>query len=217
MSGLLEKDFRLLLHRKQGLIMFIVLAFIMSFSTSGAFTIAYCCFFVLVLTIGTISYDEFDNGYSFLMTLPVTPKSYVAEKYVLCGLTGLGGWVFSILLNVILNIAKHNPAFSREEFITAIVMLPALCMILGFMLPIQLKFGAEKSRIVMVAVLGIIGLAAWGIGDAIEAKKIPVDEYLNKLNQISDVQAIAVLIILAVVIITISFMASLYIMQHKDY
>ena len=41
-----------------------------------------------IFAITTISYDEFDNGLAFLMTLPVTRKQYVAEKYLLgAGLT----------------------------------------------------------------------------------------------------------------------------------
>lgn len=44
-----------------------------------------------IFSLTTISYDEFDNGMSFLFTLPVNRVKYVVEKYIfgilvcLCG------------------------------------------------------------------------------------------------------------------------------------
>ena len=50
-----------------------------------------------IVVLGTLSYDEFDRGYSFLFTLPVSKRGYVKEKYVL-GLLFCGGiWLLSVL------------------------------------------------------------------------------------------------------------------------
>lgn len=38
--------------------------------------------FRAMIAVGTLSYDETDNGLAFLMTLPVDRKTYVREKYL---------------------------------------------------------------------------------------------------------------------------------------
>lgn len=57
--------------------------------------VGYCTMFGMLFTVNTISYDEFDHGYLFLFTLPVTRKDYVLEKYVFMMLCGGGFWAVS--------------------------------------------------------------------------------------------------------------------------
>ena len=61
MAGLLEKDIRLLLQRKQAIVMFLVIAVVLGFSTEGTFIVAYTAFCLIMVAVGTVSYDEFDN------------------------------------------------------------------------------------------------------------------------------------------------------------
>ena len=99
MRGLLQKDFCLLLQRSKVLLVMLGVGFLMGFSTEGtSFVIGYMTMLCAILAIGTISYDEFDNGYPFLLTLPITKKTYVYSKYVFCLLTNLVGWVISIVI-----------------------------------------------------------------------------------------------------------------------
>lgn len=95
MSGLIQKDMCLLLQRSKVLIVLIGIGAIMGFSTDGSFIIGFLTMTCAILTVGTISYDEFDNGYPFLFTLPITQKTYVTGKYVFCMLGGLIGWSVS--------------------------------------------------------------------------------------------------------------------------
>ena len=46
--------------------------------------VGYVTFIFTLFTVSTISYDEYDNGYPFLFTLPITRRQYVNEKYVVC-------------------------------------------------------------------------------------------------------------------------------------
>ena len=65
MRGLIEKDLRLTLARKQTILIFFVMALIMGASMDGSFLIAYLTMLATILAVGTISYDEFDNGFAF--------------------------------------------------------------------------------------------------------------------------------------------------------
>ncbi|MCQ2540475.1 MAG: ABC-2 transporter permease, partial [Acetatifactor sp.] len=76
MRGLLEKDLRLLLKRKNYLLLMLVIFVGFSFMMEPSFVVGYVPVLSVLFTISTISDDEFDNGYPFLMTLPVSRKEY---------------------------------------------------------------------------------------------------------------------------------------------
>lgn len=69
MAGLLEKDIRLIMQRKQMLLLFVVIAVVLGFSQDGTFILGYLSFCAAIVMVSTISYDELDHGYEFLMTL----------------------------------------------------------------------------------------------------------------------------------------------------
>ena len=81
MKGLFVKDIELMKQQKQFFILVIVMGVILNLAGSGSssFAAGYFTFVTAIFAITTISYDEFDNGLAFLMTLPVTRKQYVAD------------------------------------------------------------------------------------------------------------------------------------------
>ena len=152
MRGLMQKDVCLLLQRSRVLLVLIGVGILMGFSTDGSFVIGYMTMLCAILTIGTISYDEFDNGYPFLLTLPITRKTYVIGKYVFCLLGDLIGWALSVVIFAGCTIAKGSGLLAIQIMET-VAFIPVFVIITAIMLPLQLKFGAEKSR-VMIAILG---------------------------------------------------------------
>ena len=50
-------------------------------------------FAISILLINTITYDELDKGYGFLMTLPIDAETYVREKYFFCLTGGTVSWL----------------------------------------------------------------------------------------------------------------------------
>ena len=77
MTGLLLKDFRLFLQQKRFFAILVFIAIIMGLNSDSTFTMAYLTFVCSFFVLSTISYDEFDNCYPFLMTLPVKRSDYV--------------------------------------------------------------------------------------------------------------------------------------------
>lgn len=69
MKGLFQKDIALIASRNRSVLLFVVIGFMMAFSMDGAFVVGYLSILSALLTVGTITYDEFDNGYPFLLTL----------------------------------------------------------------------------------------------------------------------------------------------------
>ena len=103
MKGLFVKDIELMKQQKQFFILVVVMEVILNLAGSGSvsFATGYFTIVTAIFAITTISYDEFDNGLAFLMTLPVTRKQYVAEKYLLgAGLTAVA-WGIATITGVI--------------------------------------------------------------------------------------------------------------------
>lgn len=84
MRGLMRKDFALMMLQRKFLIMVLTIGGMLG-ATSGAasgstFVVAYVGFIFILLATSTISYDELDNGETFLMTLPATRKEFIRKN-----------------------------------------------------------------------------------------------------------------------------------------
>lgn len=154
MKGLLLKDWKLLLHQKNFFLMLMVIAAFLSSSVSNAsFLFMYLTVVGAMFTLSTISYDEFDNGNVFLFSLPITRRGYAGEKYLFGLLLGGGWYLFSFLLTSLSSFWKTG-TLSLEILESAAGALPSLLLLLALMIPLQLKFGSEKSRVALLLAVG---------------------------------------------------------------
>ena len=155
MKGLLIKDFKLLKGQKQffAAVLIVMTVFLMT-STSPSFVIIYITVMMGMLTLTTISYDEHENGMGYLFTLPVSRKGYVREKYLFGIMTTLP--VLAVVSALACLVSGIRPiVFSVEEWGGAIMgSMLIVTMMLSLLIPIELKFGAERSRIAMTLVFG---------------------------------------------------------------
>lgn len=173
MKGLLIKDIRLLRNMKNSLVMIILVAVgVSAYVKDTSFIIAYLAFIAATFTSSTLSYDEYDNGYAFLLSLPVTRKGYVVEKYVLGFILGGIGWLTGTVVSAVAGAARHTME-PMDTFMIALALLPAAWIFQAILLPFYLKFGGEKGRIIMVVAMGGIFLV-FALGAKL-AEKMHVD------------------------------------------
>lgn len=217
MAGLFDKDLRILLQRKQAIVIFLAIAVILGFSTGGTFVVGYTTFCILILAVSTISYDEFDNGFSFLMTLPITRQSYVVEKYILCSICGVVAWIFSVVVCICENQYKQVTVVTEDLLMEAAIMLPIVLFIMDIMIPVQIKYGSEKSRIVLISVMGIVMIVGIGVKKAVEMLDLPLESLFEKLQSITEVQVLVGSIIFIIVATLLSFAISYRIMNNKEF
>lgn len=215
MSGLLVKDFRLLLQRKQAVIMMLVIAVFISFSIGEEFILGYLTFIGLILATSSISYDEFDNGYPFLMTLPITNKTYVLEKYVLSAGAMLFSWLVALVISFATKMMHGAPIQPAEDLLGAVLILFFPCLLMNIMIPIQLKFGSEKSRIVLLAIGGIGAIIGYGAAGFMEKIGVDVDDIIQTLDRITPATAFLLLTVLVIATLFISYRISNVIMDRK--
>ncbi|MBQ0000780.1 MAG: ABC-2 transporter permease [Clostridiales bacterium] len=216
MAGLLEKDVRLLLRRKQTLILFVVISLVMGMSMDGAFVVGYITILCSVYSLSTLSFDEAENGFLFLMTLPVERKTYVYAKYVLCTAAGVLAWMFSLVLLFVLGAVKGITLNPAEELLGATVFIMFLLLFLDLMLPLQLKFGMEKGRIILFVAAGGIAAIASVILMQTDAPSwvAPLVETLDRTSPAVFALAGIAITLLAT---AVSVFCSVHIMENKEF
>lgn len=217
MKGLLIKDFSLMKGQTRFFIIIVVIAIaIGAFYNNLSFMIGYLPFVISLFTLPTISYDEFDNGNAFLFTLPINRKIYIHEKYCLVFLLGGSSLVLATLLAIIFEITR-NIASIPEILITAITILPIMLIIQSVMIPIQLKFGAEKGRIVIIGVSGFLFILGIVIIKTTEHLGLDIRTYIDNLPMLSMTWFIVSSIAFAILMLFISMKISIAIMNKKEF
>ena len=183
MKGLLIKDFNLLKGQKQffAAVLIVMTVFLMT-STSLSFVISYITVMMGMLTLTTIGYDEHENGMGYLFTLPVSRKGYVREKYLFGIMTTLPVLAVVSAIAFLVSGIRHID-FSVEEWGGAIMgSMLVVTMMLSLLIPIELKFGAERSRIAMTLVFGGAFAVVYIVAKASEFLGIDWKIWLDRLN-----------------------------------
>ncbi len=216
MRGLIEKDLRLTLIRKQTIAIFLVMAVIMGISMNGAFLIAYLTMLAMIIGTGSISYDEYDNGYTFLMTLPFDRKTYVREKYLFSLMAAVIAWCFGALIFAIIDVTRTGGAGLAEIPMTTAV-IPAMYLGTALLVPLQLKYGAEKSRVALFIIFGVIAGAAVGLSKIMEDAANPFVNIINTFHDLPDAVVLLLLIAVCIIATTISYLCSVRIMEKKEF
>ena len=222
MKGMLIKDFRLLKSQgKSLLLMLLVVAIFMNFITDvgPAFIVGYITIIFSLFTATTISYDEFDNCYLFIMTLPVTRKKYVNEKYVFALLSIVCTWVLGTVLGTILLLAQPAAEMNAADWLgSCIGYIFAAWICVSIMLPIRLKFDSEKSRYANFIMIAVVFIAAFLVSSVIDYLPMSIveagKEWFYGLSA-GGVLGIAGGITVAAVII--SYLCSQHIMAKKEF
>lgn len=220
MKGLLMKDFQLMKNQgKIGIAILVVIAAFGIFADgNSSFLTAYFTIFLALFATSTISYDEYDSGYLFLFTLPVSRKGYVAEKYVFGFLSILIAWCFGMAVGTA-DFLRTTPHDSLTDwFISGTLYIAVAVIFLSFTIPVRLKFEAEMARyanlIAIIAMLVIYTLIMGGIEYLPESWTANVAAFFNGLG---DMGIWMCVMTAALVILIISYLCSRRIILHKEF
>lgn len=218
MKGILIKDLRLLLQQKYFLIiMLVVTGFLNFYSGDATFAIGYVTTICTFLAISTITYDEYDNGYSFLMTLPVQRKTFVREKYLFSLLCTGCAWIIGVFIAFVCKIVKEGNFPILEFGMGASTIIPAVLLMIAVMLPLEFKFGSERGKVAVFITFGVVFVAAYLISKVYSMAGLDLGEILNSFSTLH--LGVIVLFALAVstVLFVISCRISSNIMQKKEF
>ena len=104
-----------------------------------------------------------------------------------------------------------------DEFVSVAAMSLVLAsFMLAFSLPVQLKFGAERSRVALILIIGIAALIGFLTVKATEAAGVDLEAALDGLFQDSLARTFIILVLIGVVLLAISYQVSVRIMEKKE-
>ena len=98
-----------------------------------------------------------------------------------------------------------------------VIIFPLVLVLMDFMIPVQIKFGAEKSRLALIVVIGAVGVAILSVKKMVGKMDLPIDFLAEKISSVTDVQALMLLILVATIATFVSICVSLKIMNHKEF
>ena len=214
MRGLLEKDIRLLMHSKQTFLCFIAIAIVLGVTQKNTFLLGYSTFLIAALLVSTLSYDELDHGFAFLFTLPIDRKMYVREKYLLCIGGSIIAWFIALVLYfIVLTVSGSHSVFS-EEMVKGLAFLPVAILFLSLLLPLQIKFGVEKSRLVVLGVSVFAGIMIYFLAE--KSGMLDGNVVVSALGLIGDSAVDVIGLLVAGCLAVVSYLCSCRIMKKKE-
>lgn len=217
MKGLLIKDFIWLSHQGK-MLAFMSLMMLMLLTGQYSFVMIYLSMVTSMLAVNTISYDEFDNGYAFLFTLPITRKSYVQEKYVFGVLCSIIGWLVSLIGTIVYFLVVKETFVWQEILMAGAVVLLVVSVSLAFILPLQLKFGSEKARTIRIILLALVFGSMFAVTSVIQEQfQNAMGSAVHWLEQSSTLFLGLLLVVVAIVIVVVSMQISIKVMEKKEF
>ena len=221
MKGLLVKDFKILMNQKKFMIMFCLVAIVLSFSMDSSFIVSYISMIGTILTLSTISFDYQDEGYSFLMTLPIKRGDYAVGKYAFTVLGLACFWGISLVLQFASFFLQKTEFDLAETLLADICMLPLFIFIASVLIPIEIRFSPEKVRVVMFLFFGfalVIAMGGKALLGMLEDKT--GGQFLSKfetLDMVNPVLLILGLLALSIIMLSVSMIISIRIMQKREF
>lgn len=171
MKGLLLKDgYQTVSQMKTMYLTVAVVLVVWMFSTSDsyAFPISYAAIFLGVLPVNLLGYDQNSGWVEYSLTLPVSKKVLVAEKYLVGLLCAAASVVIGGLFVVVLSLRKGAALDGTALFFVGNGVNTILLMN-GISLPLMYRFGEEKARMIYI-------LTFAGFGALIAGGGVLVDE-----------------------------------------
>lgn len=216
MKGLLLKDWYVL--RRQWRVMFVfhvIYAGLAAFSKM-AFLFAAMNVFVGMLIVQTVmALDERSKWESVAVTLPVTRRQFVLERYAV-GL--LSGGFIALLTEAVMTAANLlSPGKARFFGVSGMLVVFACgCLCMALELPVLFKFGTAKGRIWMIAVMAIIGGLTGGATALTDGANLNSETAGQLLAGFSLLSAAGILAA-ALAVVAVSFVISLKAYEKREF
>ena len=213
MKGLLIKDVLIMRNQKSTSLLIVLMGVMMSIYMQSSAVIGYLMMIGGMLSLSTISYDEHENGLRYLFSLPVTRKEYVKEKYLFCIAWVIICMICGSLVCYLIMVFKKQVDMT-ELFATALTMFCVILVILAVSIYARIRYGSEKSRIIIYIFFGGISLIGFVLSKFISAEEVMAIERFVSTNAVT---LMVILPIAAAIIYLISYLVSARYMEKKEF
>lgn len=218
MLGLLIKDLKLLKNQKTFIFTLLIISCMFLMTDFGInFVLGYLTFMGAMLVVSTISMDDYNEGMSFLMALPIKRQDYVQEKYMLSLMIAIFSWLCGLILSLVGIFVKNMPVHITEHILTSLIILCLALILVSILIPVQMKFGQTRSSVAIMIICGILFLVGYGIYTVILFLGFDVNMLLNFLNTLNQTTVTLFIFVVMLIVEMISYAVSMGIIKSKEF
>lgn len=105
--------------------------------------------FTILIPISAAAYDDRAGWEKYALTMPVSRRNLALSKYMLALLSAVVGTALSFTVNLIM-----GEGIMQNLMVSAVFFMTGLAFV-SIVLPLVFKFGVEKGRMLMTAVIVI--------------------------------------------------------------
>lgn len=215
MSGLIIKDF---LNLKKQIVpiggFFILYLIISVISEDTSFFSGMIMIFCSIMPITALAYDDRAGWNKYALTMPVSRSMLVISKYIVALILIAAGAVVVLLFDALLGM---NSGF--ESLIATCTVMFVGVVMLSISLPLNYKFGIEKSRYVLIGVCvlpaALVSFFSVGASSENGDKVYGMLDFLEKV--FTSPWLIPAEVGISVIIFFLSMMTSINIIQRKEF
>ncbi len=217
MKALFIQDIRYMLTQKSFLVLIALVGIVLALTQNDnyIFVIGYLGFMGMITGMMSVTMDDQSNGLTFLFSLPIDRRVYVREKYIFIVLMGVSFSIFATALCLLFRMFAEYKAPLDEILATSLGTLFVMLLFVCFMLPLQLKFGAERARLASFIAIGFFFVAVLLAGLVINfADALP---FIQAFLSMSPVALAGIAVAFLIVCLRISYGVSLRIILRREF
>lgn len=217
MKALFIQDLRYMLTQKSFLVLIALVGIVLALTQNDnyIFVIGYLGFMGMITGMMSVTMDDQSNGLTFLFSLPIDRRVYVREKYIFIVLMGVSFSIFATALCLLFRVFADYKAPTDEILATAVGTTCVMLLFICFMLPLQLKFGAERARLAIFIAIGFFFVAVLLAGLVINfADALP---FIQTFLSMSPVALAGIGAAFLIVCLRISYGVSLRIILRREF
>lgn len=160
MKGLFFKDFRLLSRQLRFLLVYMIIFIgLFSFISDTSFLTGFITLIAMMLSINCFAYDELCNFDKLVAASPASASQAVMARYAVGFSCGISGSILVVLVEGVSLLLKRGVAAGFAPLLNTLiavgVTLGISVMLLDILFPICYRFGVNKSRIILLLVVGL--------------------------------------------------------------
>ncbi len=205
MKGLILKDLMTLKKTfKSYFILFAVYLVIDMMSDQSSLTFSISVIIATMIPVATISYDERNKWDKFVNTMPFSRREIVFSKYML----GIGLLAATLVVTFVCN------RLSFADRVATTVAMGLVCLLYqALLIPVLIKFGSEKGRIIMMIVMLLPIVAFTVLSKLVDFEGMKTGAFLDKNIFVIS----AVIISVTILLYRRSVMTSVKIYSEKEF
>lgn len=217
MKALFIQDFRYMLTQKSFLALIALVGIVLALTQNDnyIFVIGYLGFMGMITGMMSVTMDDQSNGLTFLFSLPIDRRVYMREKYVFIVLMGVLFGSVATALCLLFRVFADYKAPLDEILATAFGTFFVMLLFVAIMLPLQLKFGAERARLASFIAIGFFFAAVLIAGLVVNfADALP---FIQAFLSMSPVALAGIGAAFLIVCLRISYGASLRVILRREF